>query len=134
MKLVLHSQHLALPSDLVAFLQKHVLRPLQRFFDDSAAELAIHLIDARPNRGGVDQQCRMSLRVPGARTLHVESTQADLRQALIDASLRLKRLAKRELAKMRTPSRKPMHRPLGRSWRERSSRRGVTPSGDPSAL
>jgi hypothetical protein len=134
MKLVIRAHHLALPPDVGPFLQKHVTRPLARLFDAPAAELAISFGDARPMRGGVDQECRMSFRMPGARTLHVESVQEDLYQALLDASERLKRLVKRELQKMRTPARKPMHRPLGRSWRERSTRRGVTPEGGPAAL
>ncbi len=134
MKLVLHTHHLSLPSDAPAFLQKHVTRPLARMFDDPAAELAIHLGDDTPRKHGVDQMCRMSFRMPGARTLHVESVADDLYTALLDATDRLKRLVKRELGKMRSGSRKPMHRPLGRSYRERSSRRGVTPDGDPAAL
>src|SRR5512138_1381161 len=134
MKLTIHAHHLALPADLPRFLDKHVTRPLARIYDDPAAELSVHLGDARPQKGGVDQECRLSFRMPGTKTLHVESVKEDLYMALLDASERLKRLVKREVAKMRTGSRKPMHRPLGRSWRERSSRRGVTPEGDPAAL
>jgi ribosome-associated translation inhibitor RaiA len=135
MKLVIHSHHLALPSDLGPFLEKHVTRPLARLLDDSAAELAVHLGDARPKRGGVDQECRLSFRIPGARrALHVGSVKPDLYQALLDATDRLKRLVKREVSKMRSGARKPMHRPLGRSWRERSSRSGSTPAGDPAGL
>jgi len=83
MRLSIHAQHLSLPKDLPQFLQKHVTRPLARVFDDPAAELAIHLGDARPARGGVDQECRMSFRMPGARTLHVESVADDLYKALL---------------------------------------------------
>ena len=134
MRLSIHTHHLALPPDLPAFLQKHVTRPLARLFDDPAAELSVHLGDERPRRGGVDQQCRLSFRIPNARTLHVEAIADDLHKSLLEAVDRLKRLVRRELSKMRAPSRKPMHRPLGRSWRERSSRQGVTPDGDPAAL
>lgn len=134
MKLVIHSHHLALPPDLGTFLQKHVTRPLARLFDDSAAELSVFLGDARPQKGGVDQECRLSYRIPGARTLHVGSVKPDLYQALLDATDRLKRIVKREISKMRNGTRKPMHRPLGRSWRERSSRSGSTPSGEPAGL
>lgn len=134
MKLVIHAHHLSLPPDLGTFLHKHVTRPLTRLFDDSAAELSVFLGDARPQRGGVDQECRLTFRMPGVRQLNVGSVKPDLYQALLDASERLKRVVKREVAKMRSGSRKPMHRPLGRSWRERSSRSGVTPEGDPAAL
>jgi ribosome-associated translation inhibitor RaiA len=72
--------------------------------------------------------------MPGARTIHVESVADDLYKALLDATDRMKRLVKRNLEKMRTPSRKTMHRPLGRAWRERSTRGSLTPGGEPSAL
>jgi hypothetical protein len=78
MKLILHSQNLPLRPDVSEFLRKHVVGPILRFFDDPAAQLSIHIVDSRPHRGGIDQQCRMSFRLPGARTLHVESTQEDL--------------------------------------------------------
>lgn len=132
MKLVIHSHRLVLPPDLGKFVQKHVTRPLARVFDDSAAELAVHLGDARQQKGGVYQECRLSYRIPGARTLHVESVRPDLHLALLDAADRLKRIVRREISKMRT--RKPMHRPLGRSWRERTSRTGSTPAGEPAGL
>jgi ribosome-associated translation inhibitor RaiA len=134
MKLVIHAHHLALPPDLGPFLEKHVTRPLARVFDGSAVELSVHLGDARPQKGGVGQECKLSFHLPGARTMHVESVQADLYEALLDAAERLKRLVKREVAKMRSGTRKPMHRPLGRSWRERSSRSGTTPEGEPAGL
>jgi putative sigma-54 modulation protein len=66
--------------------------------------------------------------------VHVESVQEDLYKAVLDAARRLKVAVKSELGKMRSGSRKPMHRPLGRTYRERSTRRGVTPGGDPAAL
>jgi ribosome-associated translation inhibitor RaiA len=134
MRLSIHAHHLTLPPDLPAFLEKHVTKPLARLFDDPSAELSLHLADQRPRRGGVDQQCRLSFRMPNTRTLHVETIADDLHKALLDASDRLKRLVRRELSKMRTPSRKAVHRPLGRTWRDRSSRRGVTPGGDPAGL
>ncbi len=134
MRLTIHAHHLTLPPDLPAFLEKHVSRPLARLYDDPAAELAVHLGDARPRRGGLDQECRLSFRMPNARTLHVEAIEDDVHTALLGAADRLKRLVRRELSKMRSPSRRPTHRPLGRTWRERSSRRGLTPAGEPAAL
>ncbi len=134
MNLIIHTQHLDVPPGLRRFLEKHVTRPLARVFDDSAAELDVHLDDARPRRGGVDQECRMSFRMPGARTIHVEAIEDDLYKALLGAGDRLRRHVRKQLSRMRSPARKPMHRPLGRTWRERSSRRGVTPDGDPAAL
>jgi len=134
MKISIHAHHLALPDDLPRYLQKHIAKPLARIYDDSAAELEVHLGDARPRRGGVDQACSLTFRMPGARTLHVETVAEDIHAALIEASDKLKRSVKKELDKKRSPSRKPAHRPLGRTFRERASRRGTTPDGGPSAL
>src|SRR5512138_1347368 len=134
MKLTIHAHHLALPADLPRFLDKHVTRPLARIYDDPAAELAVFLGDARPEKGGVDQECRLAFRMPGARTISVGSVQDDLKKALLDAGDRLRRHVRKRLSKMRSGSRKTMHRPLGRSWRERSSRRGSTPDGEPAGL
>lgn len=134
MRLSIHTHHLRMPPDLPAFLHRHVTQPLARLFDDSAAELSVHLGDERPRRGGVDQVCALSFRMPGTRTLRVESKQDDLHKSLLDSADRLKRLVRRELEKMRAPARKPTHRPLGRTWRERSTRRGLTPSGEPAGL
>jgi ribosomal subunit interface protein len=134
MRLSIHAHHLALPKDLPTFLDKHVTRPIARVFDDTAAELSVHLDDMRNGRSGVDKQCRLSFRMPGARTVHVESVQDDLYKALLDAADRLKRHIRKTVDKMRSPSRKPMTKPIGRTWRERSTRRGVTPSGEPASL
>ena len=134
MRLTIHANHLSLPGDVLKFVAKHVTRPLARVFDDSAAELSVHFADSRAKKGGVDQACRLSFRMPGARTLHVESVQDDLYKALLDAAERLKRQVRKQVDKMRATSRKQMHRPLGRSWRDRSTRSGVTPEGGPAAL
>jgi ribosome-associated translation inhibitor RaiA len=134
MKLVIHAHHLSLPKDVSTFVTKHVTRPLARIYDDPAAELTVHLGDARPRRGGVDQECRLAFRMPGTRTMTVGAVEDDLYKALLDASDRLKRQVRKQLGKMRSGSRKPVHRPLGRTWRERSTRRGVTPEGGPAAL
>lgn len=134
MRLVIHAHHLGLPPDLGPFLRMHVTRALVRLYDHPAAELAVHLGDLRRGKGGAARGCRVSYRMPGARTLHVESAEADVYAALLDAGERLRRLVKRELEKRRADGRRPPHRPLGRSWRERTTRRGVTPDGGPAAL
>jgi ribosome-associated translation inhibitor RaiA len=134
MKLSIHAPHLALPPDLSAFLRRHVTRPIARLRDDPAAELAVHLGDARPRKGGAGLRCRLVFRMPGTRALTVGSVEDDLHKALLDAADRLKRAVRKEISKMRSGSRKPMHRPLGRTYRERSTRRGVTPDGEPATL
>lgn len=134
MKLVIHGHQLGVPRDAQTFLRKHLIRPISRLHDSPASELTVGFDDARPHKGGVDQRCRLTLRMPNARTLHVESVAEEIHAALLDAARRLRRLVEREVGKMRSSTRSPMHKPLGRSWRRRSSRAGVTPDGEPSTL
>jgi ribosomal subunit interface protein len=110
MKMTIHAHHLAVPDDLPAYLEKHVTRPLAHVFDDSAAELAVHLGDARPRRGGVDQECKLTFRIPGLKMVHAESVAEDIHAALLQAGDRLKRAVKKELQKRRSPPRKTARR------------------------
>ena len=134
MKLAIHAHQLAAPRDVTAFVRKHVLASLRRMYDSSAAELVVHVEDAKPGKGGVDQACKMTFRMPGARAQHVESVKDDLHAALLECGQRLKRLVQRQLQKQRTPARAREHKPLGRSWREAVTRRGATPDGTPATL
>ena len=134
MKLAIHAHHLEAPRGIAAFLRKHAIAPLRRLHDSPATELTVHIEDARPSRGGLDQACKMTFRMPSARTLRVESVQLDLHAALLDCVQRLKRLVRREVGKQRSPSRAPQHKPLGRTWRRRASTEGTTPDGTPATL
>jgi putative sigma-54 modulation protein len=133
MKLLIHGHQLGVPRDARTFLRRHLVEPLARLHDSPAHELTVGFDDARPKKGGVDQHCRLILRIPGARTLTVESVADDLHAAILDAGHRLKRLVEREVGKQRSTSRSPMRNPLGRTWRARSSK-GETPDGTPSTL
>lgn len=134
MRVTIHAHQLTPPRQLGAFLRKHVVRPLARLYDNAAAELSIHLADPNGARGGVDRQAKITFRMPGTRSIHVESVQDDLYKALLDAADRLKRLVQRQLEKQRTRAPHPQHRPLGRSFRLQVSRSGETPDGVPSTL
>jgi ribosome-associated translation inhibitor RaiA len=134
MRLAIHAHQLDLPRDMASFIRKHVLVPLRRLHDSPATELVLYVADAKPQKGGVDQACKMTFRMPGARTLRVESVKEDLHAALLECAQRLKRLVQREVGKQRSTSRSPMHKPLGRTWREVATRRGVAPDGTPAAL
>jgi ribosome-associated translation inhibitor RaiA len=134
MKLVIRAHQVAAPSDVSSFLQKHVLRQLQRVYDSPAAQLTISVEDAKPGRGGIDRICKLTYRMPGSGTLRVESVKEDLHAALLECAHRLKRLVQRELQKARSPSRSPQHKPLGRTWRLVASRSETAPDGTPSTL
>lgn len=134
MNLVLHAHQLAAPRDVVSYLAKHVLAPLRRHHDSPAAKLTVFVEDTKPGKGGIDQACKMTLHMPGARTLRVESVHDDLHASILDCGRRLKKLVEREVGKQRSTSRSPESRPLGRTWRRSASRTGVTPDGTPSTL
>jgi ribosome-associated translation inhibitor RaiA len=134
MKFVIHAHKLEAPRDVISFVRKHVLRSLRRLHDSPATELTLYVEDATPGKGGVDQACKMTFRLPGARTLRVESVKDDLHAAVLECGHRLRRLVQREVLKQRSSSRAPEHRPLGRTWREVATRRGVAPDGTPATL
>jgi ribosome-associated translation inhibitor RaiA len=134
MKLLIHGHQLGVPRDARTFLHKHLVEPLARLHDSPAHSLTVAFADARPRKGGIDQHCRLTLNVPGARTVTVESVADDLHAAILDAGHRLKRIVEREVQKQRRTSRRPMHKPIGRSFRTSASRTGTTPDGTPSTL
>jgi ribosome-associated translation inhibitor RaiA len=134
MKLQIHSQHIEAPRDVVSFIGKHVIPPLRRLHDSPASELVVFIEDTKPAKGGVDQACKMTFRMPGSRAMRVESVNDDLHASLLDCAQRLKRLVQRQVMKQRSTSRSPQHKPLGRTWRARSSSTGTTPAGEPATL
>jgi putative sigma-54 modulation protein len=134
MRLQIHAHQLEAPRDVTAFVRKHVLSALKRLHDNPADELVVFVEDAKPGKGGNDQACKVTFRMPGARTLRVESVKDDLHAALLECGQRLKRLVQREVEKQRSPARAPEHKPLGRTWRARATRRDHAPDGSPSTL
>jgi ribosome-associated translation inhibitor RaiA len=134
MKVSIHAHQLAAPRGVAAFVRKHVVNPLERLHDSPAADLIVFVRDATPGKGGADQACNMTLRLPGVRTLRVQSVNDDVHASLLDCAKRLKRLVEREVTKQRSPSRAPQHNPLGRTWRGVASRTGIAPDGTPSTL
>jgi putative sigma-54 modulation protein len=134
MRLAIHAHQLEAPRDVTSFVLKHVIGPLRRLHDSPASELLVFVEDAKPGKGGVDQACKFTFRMPGARAIRVESVKDDVHAALLECAQRLKRLVQRQVMKQRSTSRAPLHNPLGRTWRAVSSRRGTTPDGTPATL
>jgi len=134
MKLAIHAQQIDAPRDVVAYLAKHLLRPLQRLHDSTATQLTVHIQDAKPGKGGAVQACKLTFRMPGSRTLRVESVRDDLHAALLESAQRLRRLVQREIQKSRSPSRALQDKPLGKTWRAAASRSATAPDGSPSTL
>jgi putative sigma-54 modulation protein len=134
MKLAIHAQQFDAPIDVRAFVRKHVVPQLRRLHDSSATQLTVHISDAKPGKGGVDQACKMTFSMPSARTMRVESVRDDLHAALLECAQRLRRLVQREVEKRRSGPRAHEHKPLGRTWRKLATRRDLAPDGTPSTL
>ncbi len=105
MKLQISGKQLKLTEDIKAYVDEHVVRPLNRFYDNEAAELRVELGDSRPRKGGEDIECHLTLHMPGARTIQIEETTQDQRSSIDAAADRLIRAVHKELEKMRETGR-----------------------------
>jgi len=101
MKVLLRGVHLDLSDALRAYVDEHLVSHIERFADDEAAEIDISLVDTNGPKGGVDKECRVTVRLPGLSAVHVTET-ADSLFPAIDASRdRLEKTLKRTLEKRR---------------------------------
>jgi putative sigma-54 modulation protein len=112
MKVIIQGKHLRLSAGLKNYARDHVVEPLNRFYDNEAAELRVEIGDVNGTKGGVDKECHLTLHMPGARTIQIEETTPDPYASIDAAADRLVRAAKKELQRMRRPSRRHKEHPL----------------------
>ena len=112
MKVIIQGKHLRLSQGLKSYAHDHVVEPINRFYDNEAAELRVELGDVNGSKGGVDKECHLTLHMPGARTIQIEEATPDPYASMDAASDRLVRAAKKELQRMRRPSRRHKEHPL----------------------
>jgi len=112
MKVIIQGKQMRLSQGIKAYAQEHIVGPLSRFYDNEAAELRVELGDARGSKGGLDKECHLTLRMPGARTIQIEESTQDPYASLDAAGDRLIRAAKKELGRMRQPKGRHKYRPL----------------------
>jgi putative sigma-54 modulation protein len=101
MKVLLRGAHLSLTDGVKAYVQKHLVEPMERFYQDEAAELDIHLGDSNGPKGGVDKECRVTVRLPGLPSVHVDEAAETIHQAIDAARDRLEKVLKRQLERRR---------------------------------
>src|SRR3989441_10882589 len=120
MKTIIQGKHLRLSRGLKSYAQEHVVAPLNRFYDNEAAELRVELGDVNGSKGGGDKECHLTLHMPGARTIQIEESTHDPYASMDAAADRLVRAAKKELQRMRRPSRRHKEHPpatvVSRGW------------------
>jgi ribosomal subunit interface protein len=112
MKVIIQGKQMRLSQGMKSYAQEHVVAQLKRFYDNEAAELRVELGDARGSKGGLDKECHLTLRMPGARTIQIEESTQDPYASLDVAGDRLIRAAKKELERMRRPPGRHKYRPL----------------------
>jgi ribosomal subunit interface protein len=111
MKLIVQGKQMRISQGLRRYAEEHVLQPLRRFYDNEAAELRVEVGRDNANRGE-SNECHLTLRMPGARTIQIEETTPDVHGALDVAADRLVRVAKKELGKLRRPKGRHKEHPL----------------------
>src|SRR4051812_28763490 len=102
MKVIIQGKQLRLSAGMKSYAEEHVVRPLQRFYDNEAAELRVELGRTNGNRGE-SNECHLTFHMPGAKTIQIEESLPDVYGALDQEADRLVRTAKKELARMRRP-------------------------------
>ncbi len=97
MKVNLRGVHLELSEGLKVHVQKHLVDPIQHFYDSEAAEIEIHLRDTNGPKGGQDMECSVTVRVPHSQSIHVTEVSDDIYKSIDLVRDRVERAAKRSL-------------------------------------
>lgn len=101
MRVLMRGVHLELTEPLRDYAHRHLVEPLARYIEDEASELEIALVDTNGPKGGVDQECRVTARMPGFSGLHVTETSETMYQSIDAARDTMERLIKRTVEKRR---------------------------------
>lgn len=95
MKVNVRGVHLTLSDAIKQHVQKHLVDPIEHFYDSEAAEIEIHLRDNNGPKGGVDKECSVTVRVPNSQSIHVTEVAEDIYKAIDLARDRVEKSAKR---------------------------------------
>jgi putative sigma-54 modulation protein len=101
MKVLMRGVHLGLTDSLRDYATRHLVDPIAKYIDDEATEVDIALVDINGPKGGVDQECRVTVRMPGFSGIHVSETAETLFQAIDSVRDRLEKTITRTVEKRR---------------------------------
>ncbi|NOJ97821.1 ribosome-associated translation inhibitor RaiA [Corallococcus sp. CA049B] len=101
MKVQLRGVHLGLTDNLKQYVDTHLVAHIERFAEDEASEIEIALVDINGPKGGVDKECRVTVRMPGMESVHVTETSETLFQAIDATRDRLEKAIKRAVERRR---------------------------------
>ena len=101
MKVLMRGVHLTLTDALRDDATQHLGEPSAKYIDDEATEVDIALVDINGPKGGVDQECRVTVRMPGFAAMHITETAETMFQAIDAARDTLEKMITRTLEKRR---------------------------------
>jgi ribosomal subunit interface protein len=104
MKVLMRGVHLDLTDSLRDYANQHLVDPIARYIDDEATEVEIAMVDINGPKGGVDQECRVTVRMPGFSGIHITETAETMFQAIDALRDRLEKTVKRTVEKRRDVS------------------------------
>ena len=106
MKLNIRSHRTELTEELRELVERRVYFALSRF-SPRIARVSVTIEDINGSRAGVDQRCRIVIKLEHADEMTVEATDADVKAAISLAADRASRVVQRELERRRTSRRRP---------------------------
>lgn len=104
MKVLLRGVHLDLSESLKTYVEEHLVAHIEKLADDEAAEIDISLVDNNGPKGGMDKDCRVTVRLPGLSAIHVTETSETVHQSIDAARDRIEKAVKRTLERRRDVS------------------------------
>jgi putative sigma-54 modulation protein len=102
MKVLMRGVHLSLSDGLKTYVQEHLVGHIEKLCDDQeASEIDISLVDTNGPKGGMDKECRVTVRLPGLSAIHVTEAAETLHQAIDASRDRMENTLKRTLERRR---------------------------------
>jgi len=101
MNVLIHGVHFSLSDNTKAYVNEHLVAPLEHILRDSAGEIEVHLVDTNGPKGGEDKECRVTVRLPGLPSVHVEEASASIFQSIDACRDRLETAVKRSRERRR---------------------------------
>ncbi|ATB32062.1 ribosome hibernation-promoting factor, HPF/YfiA family [Melittangium boletus] len=99
MKVLMRGVHLGLTDSLRDYAKRHLVDPIAKYLDSEAAEIDIALVDINGPKGGVDQECRVTVRMPGFSAIYVSEAAETMFAAIDSVRDRLENTIKRTVEK-----------------------------------
>jgi len=91
MRVQVHAHQYELTPAVKRFVAENLQEPLDAIWQKDGAHLEVFLSDLRGTKGGVDQECRCTFRIPNGRQLVITEVTSDMRTSIHQCRKRLLR-------------------------------------------